>query len=69
MMSFEPLWDTLKTKDISIYKLINDYGISRGTLDNIRHNRNVTLRTVELFCEILNCEIQDVVKYQKESPS
>ena len=28
MMSFAPLWKTLKEKNLSTYKLINEYGIS-----------------------------------------
>ena len=63
MMSFEPLWNTLKKKNISTYKLIYTYGISKGTLDNLKHNRNVTLLTVETLCKILNCKIEDVVTY------
>lgn len=47
MMSFAPLWKTLKEKNLSTYKLINDYGISKGTIDNLKHNRNVTHLTVE----------------------
>ena len=63
MISFEPLWQTLKKKEVSIYKLINDYGLSRGTLNSLKHNKNVTLNTVNWLCEILECDLTDVVKY------
>lgn len=66
MITFKPLWETLKTKGVSIYSLINKYGISRGTVDNLKHNRNVTLSTVSKLCEILDCNIEDVVEYKKE---
>ena len=66
MITFNPLWETLKIKGISIYLLINKYGISRGTIDNLKHNRNVTLSTVSKLCEILDCKIEDVVEYKKE---
>ena len=39
MMSFEPLWRTLKQKNVSTYKLINEYGLSKGLIDNLKHNR------------------------------
>jgi len=66
MMVFDPLWKTLKTKQISIYALINHYDVSRGTIDNLKHNRNVTLSTVEQMCKILDCRIEDVVEYKKD---
>lgn len=55
----------MKHKNITCYALINKHGLSRGMLDNLKHNRNVTLQTVERLCEILDCEIQDVVIYKK----
>uniref|UniRef100_UPI004056F30E helix-turn-helix domain-containing protein n=1 Tax=Agathobacter sp. TaxID=2021311 RepID=UPI004056F30E len=63
MIDFEPLWHTLKEKEISIYKLINTYGMSRGTLDSLKHNRNVTLNTVNWLCDVLECDITKVVRY------
>lgn len=69
MMSFEPLWRTLKQKNVSTYKLINEYGLSKGMIDNLKHNRNVTLLTVEQLCRILDCRVEDIVVYIKEDES
>lgn len=66
MMSFEPLWETMKKKNVTTYKLIKDYNISRGMLDKLKHDRNVTLETVERFCEILDCRVEDIVVYRKD---
>ena len=63
MMSFEPLWHTLKQKNVSTYKLINEYGLSKGMIDNLKHNRNVTLLTIEQLCRILDCRVEDIVIY------
>lgn len=69
MITFEPLWETLKTKNISIYKLINTYGLSRGTLNSLKHNKNVTLNTLNWLCEVLECDLSDVIKYIPDSMS
>lgn len=66
MMSFEPLWRTLKQKNVSTYKLINEYGLSKGLIDNLKHNRNITLLTVEQLCRILDCRVEDIVVYIKD---
>lgn len=64
-MSFKPLWETMKQKGITTYNLTEDYGVSRGTLDNLKHDRNVTLLTIDRMCEILDCKIENVVVYVK----
>lgn len=53
MITYEPFFKTLKKKGISTYKLINDYGFSKGTLDSLRQNRNITMETLNLLCNML----------------
>ncbi|BCJ93053.1 hypothetical protein acsn021_06220 [Anaerocolumna cellulosilytica] len=67
MIVFDPLWDTLKRKKITTYYLIKNHKLSRGTLDNLKHNRSVTLNTINELCNILDCEIQDIIKYVQDS--
>lgn len=66
MIVFDPLWDTMKRKNISQYALIRDYGVSTGTLDALRKNRSVTLHTVNELCRILQCGVADVIRYVPE---
>lgn len=63
MITFEPMWETMKAKGISQYSLIKDYGMSTGTLDALRQNRSITLNTLNDICSILQCEVQDVIKF------
>lgn len=63
MITFEPLWNTLKEKNISLYKLINTYGLSRGTLNSLKHNQNVTLNTLNWLCEVLECDVTKIIRY------
>ena len=63
MIVFEPLWETLKEKDISQYSLIKNYGVSTGTLDALRQNRSITLNTLNDLCNILDCDVQDIIKF------
>lgn len=61
MIDFSPLWKTLNQKGISTYRLINDYHLSKGTIDSLKHNRNVTLNTIDNLCQILQVPIQEIV--------
>ena len=68
MISYAPLYKTLKEKGISTYKLINTYGISRSLLDRLKHNKPITTVTLNDLCTILECRIEDVLEYVPESP-
>ena len=63
MISFEPLWKTLKEKNISQYSLNKDYGLSTGTLDALRQNRSITLNTLNDLCKLLECNVEDIIVY------
>ena len=58
---YDPLWDTMKRKGISTYALIKDYSFSKGTLDALKHNRNISMRTLNDICNILSCKVEDVI--------
>ena len=53
MISYDPLWATLQKRGITIYKLINTYNISRGTIDNLKHNRSITMASLNQLMEKL----------------
>ena len=46
MISYDPLWETMKRKSMTTYKLIKTYSFSRGTLDSLKHNRNISTVTI-----------------------
>ena len=66
MITFDPLWETMKAKGISQYKLIKEYKISTGQLDRLRKNGNVNTYTLNLLCEILDCDLSDIARFTKE---
>ena len=66
MISFSPFYKTIKEKNISTYKLINQYGLSRSLLDRIKHNKPMTTATLNDLCRILDCDITDIIEYTKD---
>ena len=66
MITYEPLWVTLKEKGISQYHLIKDYKFSAGQLSRMRANQHVSTHTLNRLCEILDCRIENIVEYKKE---
>lgn len=65
MISYEPLWNTMEEKGVTTYALINKYGINPRTVNNLRHNKSITMFTLERLCEILDCEPNDVIAFKR----
>lgn len=63
MIKFDRLWETMKNRKISQYKLIKEYKISTGQLDRLRKNGNVNTYTLNQLCKILNCDLKDIAEY------
>lgn len=61
MISYEPFYKTLKAKNMSTYKLINNYGISRSLLDRLKHNKPISTVTLNDLCTILKCNVEDIL--------
>ena len=67
MISYEPFYKTLKSRGITTYTLINQYGISRSLLDRLKHNKPITTVTINDLCKILSCEVKDILLFIDES--
>ena len=63
MISYEPLWHTMERKHITTYTLINKYGINPRTIHNLKHNKSITLYTLEKLCSILDCQAEGIVVF------
>lgn len=62
MISYRPFFKTLKNKGITQY-FLQENGVSRGTLDSLKNNRNITLLTVENLCKLLECQPNDIYEF------
>ncbi len=66
MITYEPFWNTLKTKNITQYKLIKEYNVSAGQLSRMRANQNISTHTIDILCDILDCRVEDIIVFYKE---
>lgn len=69
MIRYDPLWETMKKRGISQYKLLKDYHFSAGQLSRLRKNENISTYTINTLCKILDCKIEDVAVYLEEDTS
>lgn len=66
MVNYDVLWETMKKKNISQYQLINKYKISRGLIYRLKKNESVTTNTIDMLCDILDCNVEDVMTCIRE---
>ena len=63
IITYDPLWKTMKNKGITTYTLIKKYSFSKGTLDSLKHNRNISTATLNDLCNMLSCNVEDVIEF------
>lgn len=63
MISYEPLWKTMKKKGITTYTLIKKYNFSSHTIHRLRHNGGISTALINDLCTILNCKVEEVLVY------
>lgn len=67
MIVFDRLWDTLKKKGVSTYKLREDCGIDSKTVRRLKANDNIETKTLSKLCAALDCKIEDIMEYIPDS--
>ena len=63
MIKYDKLWETLKRKKISQYRLTKDYGIDKSQLQRLRKNMVVKTLILNRLCSILDCKIEDIMEF------
>ncbi|MDE6839463.1 MAG: helix-turn-helix transcriptional regulator [Oscillospiraceae bacterium] len=63
MISYRPMWETMRRRNITTYTLVEKFKFSKGTLHSLKHDRNISTATLDDICRILDCNVEDVLVY------
>lgn len=63
MISYAPLWETMKRKNATTYTLQVKGEISSSTVRRLKANESVCTNTLDALCRILDCELDDIIAY------
>ncbi len=66
MIVYDKLWQTMKEKGLTQYTLIKQYKISPAQITRLKRNESVSTHTIDVFCKILGCRVEDVMEYTEE---
>ena len=67
MVTYDRLWETMKTKGISQYRLIKYYGFSAGQIGRLKKIAYVSTHTIDVLCTILNCRVEDIMEFRLDT--
>ena len=63
MISYEPLWETMKRLGATTYTLQAKRQISSSTIRRLKAGQSVSTNTIDALCKLLDCGLTDVVAY------
>ena len=65
MIVYDKLWETMKEKGITQYALIKKHNISPAQITRLKRNESVSTHTINIFCDILDCKVEDIMEHKK----
>ncbi len=66
MISYDPLWQTMKERGATTYTLQVKGQISSSTIRRLKAGDSVSTNTLDALCKILQFELADIVRYLPE---
>ena len=63
MISYAPLWNTMRERGATTYTLEVKGNISSSTIRRLKAGESVSTNTLDSLCKILHCDIGDVIAF------
>ena len=63
MIKYDRLWQTMEQRSITQYDLYTHHGVNRSLLNRLRHNQNIEINTIDKLCNILHCNVEDIMEH------
>ena len=63
VISYDNLWKTMREKNVSQYILIKEHHVSPAQITRLKRSESVSTHTIDMFCEILNCRVEDIMEH------
>ncbi|MDE7251856.1 MAG: helix-turn-helix domain-containing protein [Acetatifactor sp.] len=63
MIDYSPFWKTLEHSNENWYTLTTKHKMSNSTLHRLKHNKDISTKTINDLCRILNCDVCNILTY------
>ena len=68
MVSYAPLWETMRRQGATTYTLQVKGQISSSTVRRLKAGESVSTNTLDALCKLLNCRMEDIIEYLPDNP-
>ncbi len=65
MISYEPLFETMKKKGITSYRL-GKMGFPLSNYYAMKHGENISTHTLDQLCKLLQCRVEEILEYTED---
>ena len=62
-IKYDKLFDLMKEKGLTTYRIRKEKIIPEGTLTSLRNNKPVSTETIATLCRVLECQPGDIMEY------
>lgn len=69
MIKYDRLFQTMKDRGITQYDLYTKYNVPKSLLDRLRNNKNIEVVTINKLCNILKCDVEDIMEHIPDDDS
>ena len=66
MIRFDRLWETMRKRGMTTYRLREQCGIDSKTIRRLKANENMETKTINKLCAALHCGVEDVLEYVED---
>ena len=63
MIKYDRLWQTMKDRGVTQYARYTHHNGNRAQINRLRHNENVETNTIDKLCNILKCNVEDIMEH------
>ena len=63
MISYAPLWETMRRQKATTYTRQVKGGISSSTIRRMKAGESVSTNTLDALCRLLHCQVGDILTY------
>ena len=68
MISYRPLWETMRRRGATTYTLQAKGGVSSSTIHRLKAGESVSTNTLDALCKVLDCRLPDILESLPDTP-
>lgn len=69
MIVYKDVLKLLKDAGYNTTTIMRERLLSQATVDALRHNKPISLKTIDVICNLLHCQPNDIMEHIDDQPA